>query len=68
MNEPDEVEAKWYLQPEDNEIVEGKCKFAMGLPQGLPHTYFMANIFMLIVKDIYSEIFNGKMLFMLMIQ
>ena len=63
MNEPDEVEAKWYLQPEDNEIVEGKCKFAMGLPQGLPHTYFMANIFMLIVKDIYSEIFNGKMLF-----
>jgi len=63
LNELNEVEARWYLLTEENKIDINKCKFAKGLPQGLPHSYFMANIFMLIVKDIYHEVFNGKMLF-----
>lgn len=63
LKELNEVEARWYLRSEKDEINIEKCKFAKGLPQGLPHSYFMANIFMLIVKNIYSKIFNGKMLF-----
>lgn len=34
-----------------------------GMPQGLPHTYFMANIFMLMVQEKYKIFFLGKMLF-----
>lgn len=58
-----EVESQWYLQKDKNEMVLGKCQYAKGLPQGLPHSYFMANIFMLIVRDAYIKIFDGKMLF-----
>lgn len=54
-----EIETKWYLQSD----TEKEVKFVKGLPQGLPHTYFMANIFMLLVQDEYQKIFPGKMFF-----
>lgn len=53
--------SKWYLNTESDNIVPPS--YAKGLPQGLPHTYFMANIFMLIIRDIYKKIFPGEMLF-----
>lgn len=39
------------------------CKFAIGLPQGLPQSYFLANIFMINVEEIYKDVLPGEMLF-----
>lgn len=39
------------------------CKFAMGLPQGLPQSYFLANLFMVEVEKIYKNILPGEMVF-----
>lgn len=39
------------------------CKFAMGLPQGLPQSYFLANLFMVEVEKFYKEILSGEMVF-----
>lgn len=39
------------------------CRFAMGLPQGLPQSYFLANLFMIEVERIYKKILPGEMLF-----
>lgn len=40
-----------------------ECKFAMGLPQGLPQSYFLANLFMINVEEIYKDVLPGEMLF-----
>lgn len=40
-----------------------ECRFALGLPQGLPQSYFLANIFMINVEEIYKEVLPGEMLF-----
>lgn len=40
-----------------------KCRFAIGLPQGLPQSYFLANLFMINVEEIYKEVLPGEMLF-----
>jgi len=37
--------------------------YSKGLPQGLPHTYFFANLYMLIIKNIYTKHFPGETLF-----
>lgn len=59
-----QTELSWYLRTETAAIQEpDKYIYAKGLPQGLPHTYFLANLFMLIVKDQYSNVFPGEMLF-----
>ena len=39
------------------------CKFALGLPQGLPQSYFLANIIMMGIEKIYVKNIPGKMLF-----
>lgn len=39
------------------------CKFAMGLPQGLPQSYFLANLFMVEVEKIYKKVLPGEMVF-----
>lgn len=39
------------------------CHYTKGIPQGLPHSYFLANMFMLLVKRVYSKSFPGEMLF-----
>lgn len=39
------------------------CKFAMGLPQGLPQSYFLANLFMVEVEKIYKNVLPGEMIF-----
>lgn len=39
------------------------CRFAMGLPQGLPQSYFLANLFMIEIEKIYKKVFPGEMFF-----
>lgn len=56
------------LGKEDLEIYLGgkkhkSCKFAMGLPQGLPQSYFLANLFMVEVEKIYKDVLPGEMVF-----
>lgn len=51
-------EEKWYYSKSNNEI-----KFVKGIPQGLPHSYFLANLFMILIKDEYCKIFPGEMFF-----
>ena len=41
----------------------GDYKFALGLPQGLPQSYFLANLFMVEVEKKYKEIIPGEMFF-----
>lgn len=60
-------EITWYIKSNkktktSNKKIDG-IKYAKGMPQGLPHTYFMANIFMLMVQEKYKNFFPGKMLF-----
>lgn len=59
----EQIELTWYLNKEADLDNPDKYIYAKGLPQGLPHTYFLANLFMLIVKDQYNSIFPGEMLF-----
>ena len=58
-------ELGWYLKTDLTKYGKSADNFdyAKGMPQGLPHTYFMANIFMLLVRDKYAEVFPGEMLF-----
>lgn len=58
----DETEIGWYLQSEERER-DQRCGYAKGLPQGLPHTYFLANLFMLLVHEVYDNLFRGSMVF-----
>ncbi|AVQ40529.1 hypothetical protein C7M56_18380 [Clostridium botulinum] len=60
-----DIELSWYLKQDINDYTKNSKSFdyAKGMPQGLPHTYFMANIFMLLVRDKYTEVFPGEMLF-----
>ncbi|MEG0900404.1 MAG: hypothetical protein RSF40_11940, partial [Oscillospiraceae bacterium] len=59
------TEISWYLKCNNSITNENptNLKYAKGMPQGLPHTYFMANIFMLMVYETYKTFFPGKMLF-----
>lgn len=43
--------------------ITDSCRFAMGLPQGLPQSYFLANLFMVEVEKIYKNVFPGEMFF-----
>lgn len=52
-------ELKIYLDEKDFH----SCRFAMGLPQGLPQSYFLANLFMVEVEKIYKSVLPGEMLF-----
>lgn len=54
-------ENSWYVKSSGK--VASSVKYAKGIPQGLPHTYFMANIFMLMIQEKYKAFFPGKMLF-----
>lgn len=60
-----EEEWRWYRNTETAvPVKEGKREsYVKGLPQGLPHTYFMANFFMLLVQKEFAKVFPGKMLF-----
>lgn len=39
------------------------CEFALGVAQGMPQAYFLANLFMIEIEKIYKKIFFGEMLF-----
>lgn len=58
----DQKEISWYLNKEESAFSDC-CNYAKGLPQGLPHTYFLANLYMLLVKKQYEKIFPGEMVF-----
>lgn len=40
-----------------------KCEFVLGIPQGMPQAYFLANIYMIEVQRIYKKEFPGELLF-----
>ena len=41
-----------------------KCRFAQGIPQGLPQSYFLANLLMIEIENKYRKVFpNSEMLF-----
>lgn len=57
----DEDELSMYLGPKGKQGQD--CTFAMGLPQGLPQSYFLANLFMVEVEKIYKKVLPGEMVF-----
>lgn len=50
-------ESQWYCEDLDH------CTYAKGIPQGLPHSYFMANFLMIQIQKIYQAELPGDMLF-----
>ncbi len=58
----DAQEWNWYCGAAEAPRPESRI-FAKGQPQGLPHTYFIANLFMLLIQEEYKKVFPGKMLF-----
>lgn len=63
-----DIEMKWYLNIPEKEKVntkdfESKCRYIKGIAQGLPCSYFFANLYMLEIQKVYSEYFPGRMLF-----
>lgn len=40
-----------------------KCQFVLGIPQGMPQAYFLANIYMIEIQKMYKKIFPGELLF-----
>ena len=60
------TEMDWYLAAFKNTYdcsSISKIDYTIGLAQGLPHTYFFANIFMEMISLKYQEDFSGDMLF-----
>lgn len=59
------TEIAWYLGPNNlqNYATDKNCNYVLGIPQGLPHSFFLANLYMLKVQEIYEKHFPGKMLF-----
>lgn len=55
------TELGWYLLSEKENVSD--CPYAKGLPQGLPHTYFFANLLMVMISDEYKKIFPGEAVF-----
>ena len=56
------------LSKKDLEIYLGgkkhnNCRFAIGLPQGLPQSYFLANLLMVEVEKFYKNVLPGEMVF-----
>ncbi len=56
------------IHKEDLEIYLGgkkrkSCKFAIGLPQGLPQSYFLANLLMVEIEKFYKNVLPGEMVF-----
>lgn len=63
-------EWKWYLNKSKDNVNRSIEKldsnaviYAKGLPQGLPHTYYLGNLMMLEIYQAYKEVFPGEMLF-----
>jgi len=57
----DETERGWYLQSDPEDAPQ--CPYAKGLPQGLPHTYFFANLLMVKIAEEYRRVFPGEAVF-----
>lgn len=53
-------EWKWYV---GDSILYPQEMYVKGIPQGLPHSYFLANIVMVKIREIYQRHFHGNMLF-----
>lgn len=59
INELNDDEKTWYY---NNDKIK-ELNFAKGIPQGLPHSYFFANLFMVLVSEKYKAVFPGEMFF-----
>lgn len=64
----DKTEQEWYIYSFSDEVKvkireKGEIKYTIGLPQGLPSSYFFGNIYMTLIKDLYEELFPGEMFF-----
>ena len=59
----DPQEWKWYVNGIETQGMPSDRQYVKGLPQGLPHTYFFANFFMLLVQEQYKGAFDGEMVF-----
>ena len=59
INTMDKEDLKLYTKDDSVE----SCEFALGVAQGMPQAYFLANIFMIEIEKIYKKIFDGEMLF-----
>ncbi len=53
----DNEESSWYCHGMT------RCTDAKGIPQGLPHSYFLANLLMMRIQAIYQTELPGEMLF-----
>ena len=63
INSLNKTEYEWYLQSGklNNTVSTTVDKIHnIGLPQGLPHAYFFANLYMLLIKEAYEEAFGGE--------
>lgn len=56
-----ETERGWYLQCAAKDAAGSL--YAKGLPQGLPHTYFFANLLMVMISKEYERVFPGEGVF-----
>lgn len=59
INELNNTEKNWYYKSDD----KTDLIFAKGIPQGLPHSYFFANLFMVLISEKYNSVFPGEMFF-----
>ena len=60
IEELDEEDLKRYRGTE----FDFNCKFAQGIPQGLPQSYFLTNLLMIDIEEIYKKVFpDSEMLF-----
>ena len=58
LEELEKSEIEWYCPNYNKQI-----KYVKGIPQGLPHSYFFANLFMILVRKEYEKVFPGEMFF-----
>lgn len=63
LEQLDAQEWSWYVNSTEIQEVPVDSQYVKGLPQGLPHTYFMANFFMLLVQEQYKSAIDGQMVF-----
>ena len=59
----DEILNLYYDDQVPKQFSQNKIRFVRGLPQGLPHAYYFANLCMIEISKIYEKAFQGKSLY-----
>jgi len=64
MNLTKEEKMLYYLDAlKENSPIENEVNFCIGIPQGLPQSYYFGNLYMTIVAKIYKHYYSGKTFF-----